>query len=405
MRSGPRKSQSLLVQRSHERESRRALSVGRSSSTEGRRPGRPSGVEDLFATLVGRIETAYERLGHQLGWRFLYSPARTLDPKTRLATVGANPGGRRYDPPSPSVEEGNAYRTESWPGGGARGLNPLQSQIGLLYDALAARLPRTSADELMDDTLASNFCPFRSPSWDLLANRTESIAFSRDLWKDILGFVTPSAIVCLGDRPARELGSTLVSSGWRLSGRPEIGQVGWGDVSYELAYYDSAGARSLLVRLPHLSRFGIFGRPASKEAADRLASLIAATLGGNPQPLQPDAALKTPSPVKPARPAVGRPTGTGAGVPPLVPHLPSREEQAAAQRRGEPIIVSCSARRALGGDITWIALEPDGTYRVDGPAEHGFPVSALSTFPMALVFARSGVPPSLQGDSPDPASP
>jgi hypothetical protein len=216
-------------------------------------------VEDLFATLVGRIETAYERLGHQLGWRFLYSPARTLDPETGLATVGANPGGSRYQPPSRSVEEGNAYRTESWPGGGVKGLNPLQSQIGLLYEALAAQLSWTSPDRLMDDTLASNFCPFRSPSWDRLAKRTESIAFSRDLWKDILGFVTPSVIVCLGDRPTRELRATLVASGWRPSGGPEIGPVGWGDVSYELANYDSAGARTLLVRLPHLSRFGIFG--------------------------------------------------------------------------------------------------------------------------------------------------
>jgi hypothetical protein len=357
-------------------------------------------VEELFATLVGRIETAYKRLGHQLGWRFLYSPARTLDSETRLATVGANPGGQSYEPPSPSVEEGNAYRTESWPGGGVSGLNPLQSQIGLLYEALAVRLSRTSPNRLMDDTLASNFCPFRSPSWDRLAARNESIAFSRDLWKDILGFVTPSAIICLGDRPTRELRATLVSSGWRLSGGPEIGPVGWGDMSYELAYYDSAGARTLLVRLPHLSRFGIFGRPASKEATDRLVSLIAAALGGNPQPLRPDAASETPSPVKPPRPAMGRPTGAGAGVPPLVPYPPSREEQAAARRRGEPIIVSCSARRALGDDITWITLEPDGTYRVDGPAAHGFPVSAVSTFAMALAFARFGVPTSLQGGHP-----
>jgi hypothetical protein len=159
-----------------------------------------------------------------------------------------------------------------------------------------------------------------------------------------------------------------------------------------------------LVRLPHLSRFGIFGRPASKEATDRLASLIAAALGGNPQPLQPDAAPETPSPDKTPRPAMRRPTGAGAGVPPLVPYLPSREEQAAARRRGEPIIVSCSARRALGDDITWITLEPDETYRVDGPAEHGFPVSAVSTFAIALAFARSGVPTSLQGGGPDPAT-
>lgn len=231
--------------------------------------------------------------------------------------------------------------------------------------------------------------------------RDESIAFSRDLWGDILGSVTPSAIVCLGDRPARELGATLVSSGWRLSGRPEIGLVGWGDVTYELAYYDFAGARTLLARLPHLSRFGIFGRPASKEATDRLASLIAAAIGGNPEPLQHDAARETTLPITPPRPAMRRPTGGRAGVPPLVPHLPSREKQAAARRRGEPIIVSCSARRALANSITWITLEPDGTYRVDGPAEHGFPVSAVSTFQMALGFARFGVPARLQGGGSD----
>jgi hypothetical protein len=269
--------------------------------------------------------------------------------------------------------------------------------MGLFYEAVAARLSPASPDRLMDDTLASNFCPFRSPSWERLAKRTESIAFSRDLWKEILGFTIPSTIICLGDLPTRELRATLVSSGWRLSGESEIRPVGWGNVSYELAYYDSAAARTLLVRLPHLSRFGIFGRPVSKEATDRLASLIAAAVGGDPQPLQPDTTAKTPSPAPRPQRVVSRRTGAGAGVPPPVPYPPSPAEQAAARRRGEPIIVSCSARRALGNDITWITLEPDGSYRVDGPAEHGFPVSAVSTFPMALAFARSGVPPSFSG--------
>ena len=50
-------------------------------------------MTEPFLSLVERIELAYERLGHQLGWRFLYSPARTLSPDTQLAFVGANQAG------------------------------------------------------------------------------------------------------------------------------------------------------------------------------------------------------------------------------------------------------------------------------------------------------------------------
>jgi hypothetical protein len=32
----------------------------------------------VVAALAQRIQDAYERLGHQLGWRFLYTPERTL---------------------------------------------------------------------------------------------------------------------------------------------------------------------------------------------------------------------------------------------------------------------------------------------------------------------------------------
>jgi hypothetical protein len=366
-------------------------------------------AEPQFSSLVGQIEVAYERLGHQLGWRFLYSPARTLAPETRLATVGANPGGRIYERPSPSVEEGNAYRVETWPGAGQGGLNPLQTQIGLFYKALARKLPDSSPARLMDDTLATNFCPFRSPSWDSLANRTESIAFSRELWRTILGFVSPSVLVCLGELPARELRATLVSTGSRLLGAPEVRLVGWGRMTYELAHYQSSSARILLVRLPHPSRFGIFGRAPSQAAVERLTSVIAAAMTGNGPPLPskeaPEPRLSMASP-EPHQAVPGRPLRARGGTPPLVPYLPSPEAQAAARQRGEPLIVSCSARPALGRAITWITLEPDGSYRVDGPSEHGFPVGAIRTFSAALRLARFGVPADLRGEpgGQDPAT-
>lgn len=240
-------------------------------------------MTEPFLSLVERIELAYEGLGHQLGWRFMYSPARTLCRESRLAFVGTNPGGSSYAPPSPSVEAGNAYRLESWPGAGASGLNPLQEQIVLLYEALASALRHSSRARLMDDTLAANFCPFRSPSWERLVNREGSMRFSRELWKTILDFVSPSAVICLGDLSARQLGATLANMGWSLRDR-ETGLVGWGSVSYELAVYESSGHKMLLARLPHLSRFRILGRAQSQPAIKRVVSTIAAAMSGDGDP-------------------------------------------------------------------------------------------------------------------------
>lgn len=108
----------------------------------------------MIASLGARIQEAYERLGHR--WGFLASPARTLSPSTKLAFVGLNPGGSMYHPPQLSVEEGNAYRVERWGAGGQ--LNPLQVQMRLMYEELAAHSTTTeSAVELMDATLAAHF--------------------------------------------------------------------------------------------------------------------------------------------------------------------------------------------------------------------------------------------------------
>lgn len=229
-----------------------------------------------FDALVGRIEDAYERLGHRLGWRFLYGPARTLAPAAQLTFVGLNPGGSRYEPPAPSVESGNAYRVENW--GRPGGLNTLQIQIGRLYAELATRLAHPSPARLMDETLAVNFCPFRSPSWDALANKERSVEFSRELWNAVLAIAAPRAMVCLGDLAFRHLSTALMRRHARLVAPPRVLPVGWGNVAAALAQYESVDGPTLLVRLPHLSRFGIFGRAASRPAVDEICMAIAESM-------------------------------------------------------------------------------------------------------------------------------
>ena len=258
-----------------------------------------------LAPLVADIELAYERLGHRLGWRFLYSPARTLAPGTRLAFVGKNPGGGYYEPPVASVEEGNAYRVQAW--GEHGGPTGLQVQIRGLYERLGDRIGVSSPAQLMDETLAANLCPFRSRSWELLTNKRSSIDFSRELWSRILDLVTPPVLICLGEIPARHLGAVLEGHGWRPDGGPEVARVGWGTVTYALQRYESSRGRTVVIRLPHLSRFAIVGRAESRPAVDRITEVAAAAMLGAADP-SPIGSPTSPAPSVPSAPSPPRHT-------------------------------------------------------------------------------------------------
>lgn len=238
----------------------------------------PDGSTPAHLQVLARaIAEEHDRLGHQLGWLGLYSPARTLSPSTRVAFVGLNPGGSRWEPPRASCEQGNAYRVEGWAPDGSH--NRLQQQIGLLYDALAGRLD-VDAASLMDDTLAMNFCPFRSSSWSALASPRESVAFSRGMWDGLLTACRPTVMLCLGDLAAREMGQALQRAGACAEGTESV-PVGWGNVTLSLSQLSFESGQTLLVRLPHLSRFSIFGRTTSQPAVDELMGAAAAALEGS----------------------------------------------------------------------------------------------------------------------------
>jgi hypothetical protein len=103
-------------------------------------------------------------------------------------------------------------------------------------------------------TLSAYFIPFRSPSYPPLVAPKESFAFGVTLWRKIFTEVHPVLVVCMGKPVERGLQSV-----W---GRPmEATQypVGWEPQTAVLSRYTG----KLLLRLPHLSRFRIFERPAS----------------------------------------------------------------------------------------------------------------------------------------------
>ena len=184
----------------------------------------------MFSEAVERIEREYGALGHQLGWRFLYSPAKTLSVNTRILFIGKNPGGSSYVSPIASVEEGNAYRVERW--GKHNAYNPLQGQVHKLFGVLSQKLGRVSATDLMDDTLTSNFCPFRSSGWSTLHRKSESLSFSVNLWSWIFDHVSPTVIICNGTPiPYTNIRHTLLTRGYKNK-YCNVEPVGWHTYTY-----------------------------------------------------------------------------------------------------------------------------------------------------------------------------
>ncbi|WP_346896223.1 uracil-DNA glycosylase family protein [uncultured Roseibium sp.] len=185
-----------------------------------------------------------------LGWRLLYSPARVLS-GARIAFVGLNPGGASVDPTHGvfSSEKGSAYckDVEDW-----KTSSGLQDQVLALFNLL---------DVQPDDVLAGNLIPFRSRDEASLPGEKEAFVFGRNLWKQIFRMARPSVVVTMGQTANREVSQLLgVVSAQRY-------EVGWGRCCASRGQFDGGGT---WIGLPHLSRFKIMKRKASRAALDAL---------------------------------------------------------------------------------------------------------------------------------------
>jgi hypothetical protein len=192
------------------------------------------------------IDLAADRLGYDLGWRFMMCPAAAMR-TAKVAIVGLNPGGRKRHGPTWSTEDGNAYWTESW-GGQVAGMDPLQRQVQQLAGKLSAAPP---------DVFAAQFVPFRSNSWSDLANPRAAVEFARQLWIWTLAQSPAQTIICLGKVVGPEIAAIVCAKLDRVT------SAGWGDQTIDV-YRSAAGIK--VVALPHLGRFKLMGRLVSEAA-------------------------------------------------------------------------------------------------------------------------------------------
>lgn len=235
-------------------------------------------LDELFTKSCAEISDAYARLDHQLGWRFLTSPKKTFGAGVDVALISLNPGGGVdiAEHPRASSEAGSAYLVESWDGC-PPGRAPLQIQVRKLFEALAATRDSVSGSELMANALSAYFIPFRSPGMATLVNRKASIAFATDLWAKLLPALNPRVIMTM-DTTSTPILSQILTTQLGVSARSTSLPVGWGSYAAELQQFETPDLRKIIVRLPHLSRFKIFGRHESRPYITAIFAEVAKSL-------------------------------------------------------------------------------------------------------------------------------
>lgn len=216
----------------------------------------------LFSWACKEIANAETQLGHELGWRFLTTPAKTFSKQSRIAFMGLNPGGNRMrkDHAKESCENGPAHLCEDWE------RSVIQRQVIALFQAIAQELGADDHERLMNRSLMAYFIPFRSPSMQSLKNPAATKRFAEALWSNILPELSPDLIITLGWDTFRPIARILrTAPGLSFHSGDEF-STGWGDVRAGIHFYTRNGSKPVaLARLPHLSRFSIFGRETSAE--------------------------------------------------------------------------------------------------------------------------------------------
>ncbi len=211
-------------------------------------------VLDAYAQgLADRIDSEYKASGNNLGWRFLYSPARVLT-DARVAFIGMNPGGD-FCPVDHTVfatDGGCAYELENW--GAPPGKSRLQKEVIELFRWVG---------EQPIDVLAGNLVPFRSKDWASLRNSAHALTFGKIIWEQVLAKAQPKIVIVMGT-PARNALKEMLDVA-----ETESLHINWGKVSGERGSF----AGGTFIGLPHLSRFNIVTRAASKEPLERLIGL------------------------------------------------------------------------------------------------------------------------------------
>ncbi|MEW7865915.1 hypothetical protein [Aeromonas diversa] len=224
--------------------------------------------ENLFSF----IQSKYDNLQNDMGWDLLFCRYdNMLSPQYPVAFFGINPGGGPCDNNAISVESKCAYYSERWKGC-EEGEAPLQQQMRALYTMIGDELG-VSYKQLMDGSLMTNYIPARSRNWHSLKGKDEWLEHARKIWGARVNQVHCKLYIVISRIVFDELDGHLTKQGFQMVDKINE-QIGWGRVRYQIQRYERGDQVSLIVRLPHLSTYKIFSRPACQPAIGRIKSEI-----------------------------------------------------------------------------------------------------------------------------------
>lgn len=198
-------------------------------------------------TWAARLRETEEVFGFRYGYKLLYCPWRTLQ-GSDLAFLTLNPGRPPIDADLRVVsdERGNSYEVEQ---------ETTRSPITDQFMRMCAFL-RVEPRRVLTGVVA----PFRSDGWDSLSReqRKAALEIGRDFWSQALTISECAGpIIVCSDQAARVVCEVLHA---RLEASVP---ACWGSIRI---HRFRGGDGQIIMQLPHLSRFRLFGR-ASSEAA------------------------------------------------------------------------------------------------------------------------------------------
>jgi hypothetical protein len=233
------------------------------------------GDSKLFEWACNEIKIKYAELDHNIGYRFLLSPKHTLSPNTKILFLNLNPGGDCIPTghSAESSEQGAAHLIEQW-GDNLPGKNPLQIQVQKMFAELHKITNiANSPNQLLNNSLSAYFIPFRSPRYQDLCNKKESLKFAEHLWTNILKKINPEIIICM-DRESFKRINVVISNIYGVQPKKFTTPIGWGNYTSDVNKYISSNHQCNCVRLNHLSTFKIFSRDQCKPYIDKIMSKI-----------------------------------------------------------------------------------------------------------------------------------
>ncbi len=197
-------------------------------------------------------------------WSFLYTGPETFHPNQKLLFLGLNPGvdkneiNTNFIPHFHSGNSFNAYLDQNW--GPGTGNAPLQRQIQTLFENIAKEL-KTDFRALMRETMAANYCPYRSKNWNNLRLNSNIVDLSFTLWASIFSYLKPAVIIIMNKYAYMNVCKIL--SAEEVLKQP----TGWGKSTYAISRYKRGQDDGVIIRIPHLSRYKIFTQDAERYAS------------------------------------------------------------------------------------------------------------------------------------------